>query len=254
MSDLAWTKAAALLKLNRADGWPDSLSIERLALLQVGRPDREAKAIADTLKDACKAGRLACSAQEVTPRPPPRVVYQPSPFASREWAARDFPRPTARPAPPQPVTVYTLRPEDFAGWLAQNKLPPAELVAAWFDATGPRAVAQPTAQAAPELPQPAADAREDTINRDIRWHLQYLLEYQKNPDLSLAAVARSIATAEGLKVETVRKGMRRGAEHHKGREREGEQEPQVDPRHGSVFHLADLTAKAARKKRPSGRG
>ena len=127
MSDLAWTKAAALLKLNRADGWPDSLSIERLALLQVGRPDREAKAIADTLKDACKAGRLACSAQEVTPRPPPRVVYQPSPFASREWAARDFPRPTARPAPPQPVTVYTLRPEDFAGWLAQNKLPPAQV-------------------------------------------------------------------------------------------------------------------------------
>ncbi|MEI8266757.1 MAG: hypothetical protein WCI59_13540 [Betaproteobacteria bacterium] len=179
MSDLAWTKAAALLKLIRADGWPDSLSIERLALLQAGHWDTEAKAIAATLKDACKASRLSCSAQEVTPRPPPRVVYQPSPFASREWAARDFPRPAARPAPPPPVTVYELRPEVFAGWLAQNKLQPTELVAAWFDATGTTAVVQLIAQAAPELSQPAAGAKVGSAHRPSDDDLLQELERQR---------------------------------------------------------------------------
>jgi hypothetical protein len=181
MSDLAWTKAAALLKLIRAEGWPDSLSIERLALLQIGRWDKEAKEIAETLKDACKASRLSCSAQEVTPRPPPRVVYQPSPFASREWAARDFPRPAARPAPPPPVTVYKLRPEVFAGWLAQNKLQPTELVAAWLDATGHRAVAQPTAQAAHEQVQ-AAGHKKKGRNDAMRPLIEKAQKKADNPE------------------------------------------------------------------------
>jgi hypothetical protein len=168
MSDLAWTKAAALLKLNRAEGWPASLRTDQLARLQAGRWDTEAEAIAATLEDACKADRLAHQAEQVTLGPRYRVKYDRNPFASQEWLERDFPRAAAPSQPQHKTTIYKLSPEVFAGWLAQNKQQPAELVAAWLDATGHRAVAQPTAQAAPEQVQPAAAApRRKQRQRDL---------------------------------------------------------------------------------------
>jgi hypothetical protein len=87
-----------------------------------------------------------------------------------------------RPEPARaPVTVYKLRPEVFAGWLAQNKLQPAELVAAWFDAPGPRAVAQPTAQAAPEQVQ-AAGHKKKGRNDAMRPLIEKAQKNADNPE------------------------------------------------------------------------
>jgi hypothetical protein len=153
MSDLAWTKAKRLLDLKGAERWPDSLSIERLAVLQAGKETKEqrddAQAIHATLLAACKAGTLPCEAEEHTIRPRYTVDHQGPAFARRNlYGERVYTDPP--PPPPQPqrkTTIYKLRPEVFAGWLAQNKLPPAELVAAWLDAKGTTPVVQPVVTA-----------------------------------------------------------------------------------------------------------
>lgn len=161
MSELAWTKAAKLLTLDRAAGWPASLDLQRLSVLQAGRETKEqkdeARAICATLLDACKAGTLPCESEERTIRPR-QVVYQPSAFVSREWAERDFPRPAA--PPPPPVTIYKLSPATFATWLAGEGLTPSPLVAAWFKATGTT-----TSEAPAELAQPAAGVKVGSAHR-----------------------------------------------------------------------------------------
>ena len=112
-------------------------------------------------------------------RPHYTVVRQDPTFARRNLYGE---RVYTVPPPPQPqrkTTIYKLRPEVFAGWLAQNKLQPAELVAAWFDASGTTAMVQPTAQAAPEQVQPAAGVKLGSGHRPSDDDLLQELERQQ---------------------------------------------------------------------------
>ena len=164
MSDLAWTKAAALLKLDRATGWPASLDLLRLSVLQAGLETKEqrdeARAICATLLDACKAGTLPCEAEEHTSWPRYTVVHQGPTVARRNLYGERIYTPPPPPPPQRTTTVYRLSPATFATWLAGEGLTPSPLVAAWFKATGTT-----TSEAPAELAQPAAGVKAGSAHR-----------------------------------------------------------------------------------------
>lgn len=130
MSALAWTRAAALLKLPRADGWPAALEPLQCAALQTGYSGpverREAHLIAAALTDACRAGEIACEAANRVAQPARRRVGTIGPAQPRQWP---------QPAPPvRTVEVYRVGPHPFAEWLRAQGVEPAALVAAWLAA------------------------------------------------------------------------------------------------------------------------
>lgn len=169
MSELAWTKAATLLKLDRAAGWSASLDLQRLSVLQAGQETKEqkdeARAICATLLDACKAGTVPCESEERTIRPRYTVVRQDPTFARRNLYGERIYTPPPPPPPQRTTTVYRLSPATFASWLAGEGLTPSPLVAAWFKATGTT-----TSEAPADLAQPAAGVNEagETIARILK--------------------------------------------------------------------------------------
>lgn len=175
MSELAWTKAATRLKLDQAAGWPASLNLQRLSVLQAdcGTKEQrgEARAIHDTLLAACRAGTLSGEAEERTIGPRYTVNNQNSTFARRNIYGERIYTPAPAPPPPRTTTVYRLSPATFATWLAGEGLTPSPLVAAWFKAAGttkstpPAELAQPAARAIPE-PALAATATQKRGRND----------------------------------------------------------------------------------------
>lgn len=238
MSELAWSKAARLLSLDHDAGWPLLLDLRRLAELQAGKETKEqrdeARDIEATLLRACKAGTLPCEAHESPIRTRYAVVHRPA--VAEGWGdellhgfrdVRVTVGPAPRPKPALKATIYRLSPATFAIWLAGEGLTPSPLAAAWFKATGATATTPPR-----ELVQRVAGVKEveETVgDRNIRWHLEYEREKLSKRELTLAEMARRIGSAEGQKVDTVRKGMRAGKTLHADKYKRGEvpQSPSV---------------------------
>lgn len=140
MSALTWTRAAALLRLPRAEGWPAALEPLQCAALQTGYSGpverREAHLIAAALTDACRAAEIACEAANRVAQPARRRVGTIGPAQPRQWP---------QPAPPvRTVGVYRIGPHPFAEWLRAQGVEPSALVAAWVASQ-----AAPVAQPAP---------------------------------------------------------------------------------------------------------
>lgn len=129
MTALFWTRAAALLKLPLAAGWPAALEPMQLAALQAGfaSPEdrREAHVIGAALVHACRSGKIDCEpAQRPAVAPVRRVV------GSIGGGAPGRTQPALRT-----VTVFRIGPAAFLGRLAAQGLEPSALVREWSEAT-----------------------------------------------------------------------------------------------------------------------
>jgi hypothetical protein len=138
MTSLAWTRAAALLKLPRAAGWPATLEPMQAAALQEGfttaAERREAHLLAATLADACRAGEIASEAATRPVRPRSRRIV---------GAIGGAPMPPQTAPPARAVEVFRVGAAAFADWLRAQGLEPAPLVAAWLAAHGAKPAEQP---------------------------------------------------------------------------------------------------------------
>lgn len=126
MNALAWSRAAALLKLPRAAGWPSTLNLLQAAALQTGfagpAERREAHVFRVALTAACRAGEIAC---EVAQLPPPKRRI-------RVVGTSGRPRVLLQPVPQaQPVEVYRIGARAFIEWLRSLGVEPSPLVCAW---------------------------------------------------------------------------------------------------------------------------
>lgn len=126
MSAIAWTRAAAVLKLPVAEGWPATLEPLQAAALQAGFAEpaerREAHVIAAACTDACRAGKIACEAANRPARPARRTVGYIGGAQASQW-----PQPVART-----VEVFRVGPHAFAEWLRAQGVEPSALVDAWL--------------------------------------------------------------------------------------------------------------------------
>lgn len=134
-SSLDWARAAAVLNLPLATGWPAMLAPMQCAALQAGfatdTERREARLIGAVLTAACSAKQIACETTERTVQSHAHRIV--------ERSSGGAPVRMRLPEPPTEriVLAYRIAAPAFVAWLRTQDEEPAALVAAWAQATKP---------------------------------------------------------------------------------------------------------------------
>lgn len=198
-------EAARVLRLDPAQGWPQTIAHYGLAALQTYREGVDNKTWRSKALTWRKALELAVASgaiehtsttERVQVAPAVRRVIHPG-FGSSEWEERGFLGGTLRTAYTQPaqhedVTRHHIAAPAFATWLAAQGQDPSPHIAAWFAAVGE--------QAAPA---------ETTVQRDARWLLAWDKASPTHAKGSQARAIEAIAAAEGVELDTVKAGLQR---------------------------------------------
>ena len=129
-SSLVWARAADLLGLPRAPGWPAMLEPMQCAALQAGLATaaelREARLIDATLSDTCRAGKITCEAAQ-------RLAQ----VTGRHVVGALGPGFVRQPRPVHTVQTYRIAAPAFVAWLRTQGETPSEHITAWVEATAP---------------------------------------------------------------------------------------------------------------------
>ena len=196
-------EAARVLRLDPAQGWPQTIAHYGLAALQTYREGvdnktwrSKARTWREALELAVASGAIehTSTTERVQVAPAVRRVIHPG-FGSSEWEARGFLGGTLRtaytqPAQHQDVTRHHIAAPAFATWLTAQGEEPSAHIAAWFAAVG--------AQAAPA---------ETTAERNARWLLVWDKESPVHAKGSQARAIEAIAAAEGVAPDTAKAGL-----------------------------------------------
>lgn len=164
---LQLVEAARILQLDPAQGWPQTITPERLGALQAWRKGLDTKTLRIDARTWSKAIELALvdgGIEHTTTTERVQVVelqdhdlFAPIPLASDEWLDRDFGRNSGRTTQATHKTLihHHITAPAFAAWLAAQGEEPSPHIAAWFKATG----VAPAAAPPPPAPVPAPTAR-----------------------------------------------------------------------------------------------
>lgn len=201
-------EAARILKLDPAQGWPQTIAHDGLAALQTYREGVDGTTWGSKARTWRKALELAMASGAIehtstTKRvqivPAVRRVIHPglgrSEWDERGFQSRSFLGGTLRtgytqPAQHRDVTRHHITAPVFAAWLAAQGQEPSPHIAAWFEAVG--------AQAAPA---------ETTAERNARWLLVWDKESPVHAKGSQARAIEAIAAAEGVAPDTAKAGL-----------------------------------------------
>lgn len=163
-------EAARILNFDPAQGWPKTITPDRLASLQAWRDGLDMKTRRSKAATWCKLIELALAAgaiEHTTTTETVQVSSEKDVFPTS--STRSWPDQYTRggrfyaytqPAQYRDVTLHHITAHDFAAWLARQGEEPSPHIAAWFKAVGvaPATAAKPPAPAQTAAPTSASDA------------------------------------------------------------------------------------------------
>lgn len=249
-------EAARILNFDPAQGWPQTITPDRLASLQSWRDGLDMKTRRSKAATWCKLIELALAAgaiEHTTTTETVQVSSEKDVFPTS--STRSWPDQYTRggrfyaytqPAQYRDVTLHHIAAHDFAAWLARQGEEPSPHIAAWFKAVG----VAPAAAAKPPAPAPTAPPAVETIaQRNARWLAMFDEEKRIGPELGAQARAIDrIATAEGVTESTAKKAIQKAAKARAESYRAGGVTPIKSGKNtvSSVFDLAKPRGRTAR--------
>lgn len=249
-------EAARILNFDPAQGWPQTITPDRLASLQAWRDGLDMKTRRSKAATWCKLIELALAAgaiEHTTTTETVQVSSEKDVFPTS--STRSWPDQYTRggrfyaytqPAQYRDVTLHHIAAHDFAAWLARQDEEPSPHIAAWFKAVG----VAPATAAKPPAPAPTAPPAVETIaQRNDRWLAMFDEEKRTGPEVGAQTRAIDrIAAAEGVTKDTAKKAIQKAAKARAESYRAGGVTP-IRPGKSavnSVFDLAKPRGRAAR--------
>lgn len=249
-------EAARILNFDPAQGWPKTITPDRLASLQAWRDGLDMKTRRSKAATWCKLIELALAAgaiEHTTTTETVQVSSEKDVFPTS--STRSWPDQYTRggrfyaytqPAQYRDVTLHHIAAHDFAAWLARQGEEPSPHIAAWFKAVG----VAPATAAKPPAPAPTAPpAVETTAQRNARWLAVFDEEKRTGPKLGAQARAIDrIAASDGVTESTAKKAIQKTEEARAESYRAGGVTPIKRGKNtvSSVFDLANPRGRAAR--------
>ena len=249
-------EAARILNFDPAQGWPQTITPDRLASLQAWRDGLDMKTRRSKAATWCKLIELALAAgaiEHTTTTETVQVSSEKDVFPTS--STRSWPDQYTRggrfyaytqPAQYRDVTLHHITAHDFATWLARQGEEPSPHIAAWFKAVG----VAPAAAAKPPAPAPTAPPAVETIaQRNARWLAVFDEEKRTGPKLGAQARAIDrIAASDGVTESTAKKAIQKTEEARAESYRAGGVTPIKRGKNtvSSVFDLVKPRGRAAR--------
>lgn len=212
-----------ILRLKPEQGWPETFTADDATKLQSWQPDTKAWRLSCTdlrnlFREALKAGSVEVRTETKRVLASPARDVMPPSFGFGTWPD-SFTRDGVwyaytEPARYKDQTTHHLSARAFAAWLDANNLEASRHVSAWFKSQG--VAAAPAAALAPPKP-----TTETIAERGKRWLLVWHSCGGPNRPGAQAEAIKRIATAEGVKPDTVKKALQKAESEHKAAYREG---------------------------------
>ncbi|MDO8887979.1 MAG: hypothetical protein Q7V16_05295 [Hydrogenophaga sp.] len=171
-------EAARLLGFNPEQGWPETFTTDQATWIQTWKQGETRRSLLASCDDMRRLLALALKAGtvKVTTTTAMRSVEKSKTievtFASAHWDGVPGKRRVVRWVEGVEVETHHITAEEFAAWLAANKIEPSRHVAAWFDAAGvgaareqPQDVASPAPDASKGTPPKLTEADKVEIQR-----------------------------------------------------------------------------------------